>query len=329
MSLSDKNNCSRNIIGAHALQNKRILSKLSKDNHVIIMNYKNKPLFINVDHERLSLNLFSKVGVNDATKYPCFCKKHDDEVFADIEKDGCDFTKGNKKQEFLYAYKAFIFEYYKQKINYKQFQQLAKDMLSKLKEVSIIRYYRELTSKELDVNYYKIKFDEALLSCNYNTIETVIVELPSVINFANFSCISPRYNLHGKRNKLFNRKDKVHRKLFITIFPDNMKSYILVSYLKSDYKYFKSFVDQIKSEDKNLIMFYFNSTIPIYSDNIVLNPNLWNSWAEEIQIAFNYLNNLNGHEWIMDKAISFGLKNNRKYKDKAIGYRSSKINMFG
>lgn len=325
----DKSTCTKKIKKAHALQNNRILSKLSRDNHVVIMNYKKKPLNIKLDNgEKLLIKIFELEGVNRATRYPCFCYKHDDEVFADIEKSGCDFVPGNKKQEFLYAYKAFAFEYYKHTVEIKQFQRIAKDLPSSLKDPVNVQKYRVLQSRLRDLEYYKTKFDNDLLTENYKNIETVVIELDNVINFANFSCFCPRYDLHGKRIKAFNRGEKITSKVFATIFPDELKSYILISYYRDDYKYFKHFINQLSSEDHNLIRFYFNSIIPIYSDNIVINPRLWDSWNEDIQIAFTYYNNLNGQEWIMDKAISFGLKNHRKYSNMKVDYTSSRINMF-
>ncbi len=55
-----------------------------------------------------------KVGVNHATTATCFCDVHDDEVFAPIEKrGGTIFDKESEEHKYIYAYKAFIFEYYK------------------------------------------------------------------------------------------------------------------------------------------------------------------------------------------------------------------------
>lgn len=325
----NKNECTKAIKRAHALQNNRILSKLSEDNHVIIMKERKQPKRIKLSNkEFISIKTFEREGVNKAKRYTCFCNKHDDEVFAPIEKYNCEFKNGNKEQEFIYAYKSFAFEYYKQSVNVRCFQKLIKDKPSQLRDIKIINKYRNLNSRNTDFEFYKQRFDKALLDRDFDCIETVAIKLESTIKFADFSCITPRYDLHGKKIRAFNAKEGVKSKLFITIFPDLSCSYILVSCFKSDYKYFRKFIEQLRENDVNLICFYFNSIIPIYSDNIVLNPKLWNSWSKETKIAFDYYNNLNGHEFIMDKAISFALKNHSKYKGKKIDYKSSKINMF-
>ena len=58
---------------------------------------------------------------------------HDDEVFAAIEKGAPAFDKGNDEHKFLYAYKAFIFEYYKKLVEQKAFQRMIKAKPSVLK----------------------------------------------------------------------------------------------------------------------------------------------------------------------------------------------------
>ena len=56
----------------------------------------------------------SKTSVNDATTETCFCDYHDNVAFAIIEKGAPDFDDSRDDMKFVYAYKAFIFEYYKQ-----------------------------------------------------------------------------------------------------------------------------------------------------------------------------------------------------------------------
>ena len=48
-----------------------------------------------------------------------FCDIHDDEVFAPIEKGAPAFDKDSDEHKYIYAYKAFIFEYYKKLVEQK------------------------------------------------------------------------------------------------------------------------------------------------------------------------------------------------------------------
>ena len=63
-----------------------------------------------------------RIGVNKATTQSCFCDFHDNVVFADIEKPLDGFDKNDEKQIFIFAYKTFIFEYYKDLVAIKLFQ---------------------------------------------------------------------------------------------------------------------------------------------------------------------------------------------------------------
>ena len=149
----DKSRCVKHIKEAHALQNNKIISLLSENGHVYMLNDKKPPLIIPTEKGEIeTLTLLDKVGVNRATTATCFCDIHDDEVFAAIEKGAPAFDKGNDEHKFLYAYKAFIFEYYKKLVEQKAFQRMIKAKPSVLKSRMMVAYYRDisLTMREMD-----------------------------------------------------------------------------------------------------------------------------------------------------------------------------------
>lgn len=88
------------------------------------MDKKRQPLIIPIEGEEPEvMTEFSKVSANDATTETCFCDRHDNIAFAVIEKGAPDFDVNSESMKFVYAYKAFIFEYYKQIVSDKNFQQ--------------------------------------------------------------------------------------------------------------------------------------------------------------------------------------------------------------
>lgn len=120
----DKINCRGKIKNAHALQNNKILSLLAgSDRHVYTLDAKRQPYLYPMSTENI-ISIFEvhKTSVNDATTETCFCDYHDSEVFSLIEKDSPIFDENNKRMKFLYAYKAFIFEAYKDEVAYNAFQ---------------------------------------------------------------------------------------------------------------------------------------------------------------------------------------------------------------
>ena len=58
---------------------------------------------------------FTRVSGNKATTQSCFCDVHDTQAFKVIEAGSPDFDANNDEMKFVYAYKAFVFEYAKQR----------------------------------------------------------------------------------------------------------------------------------------------------------------------------------------------------------------------
>lgn len=72
--------------------------------------------------------------------------------------------------------------------------------------------------------------------------------------------------------------------VFFTSFPaTENKSYILISVLKEDLDVYKQYFEQIRNAPLGLTQYYMNVFIPLYSQNLILSPSLWNSWSEMAQ----------------------------------------------
>ena len=262
----NKQECSGKAIGAHALQNNRILSKLEVDKHVMMIDKKSIPECVTMDDgEKLYYYKFDKKCVNEATKYHCFCKDHDDAVFKDIEKDGTEYIIGNKKQEFLFAYKSFAFEFYLQSVKKIKFQKHVKILPSILHDYKTVFEYRTLQRKSKELLDYKEAFDNILINGNYQMLNSVMIEFDEEIIFANFSCFIPRFTIDGKKIRKFFEKVISDKLIFFTIYPSNKKSYLIISYFEEDYKLLKPLIRSFRNSVHNLLKFYFNTIFPIYS----------------------------------------------------------------
>jgi hypothetical protein len=289
--------CKNKSIDAHALQNNRILSLLSEKDHVITLNIKKQGITVgNTKKDFDIIQEFELSSVKQTTTYRCFCKKHDNDLFAVIEKAGCDFDKNNSEQRFVYAYKCFIFEYYKELVVINSMQKLFKRYPSFIKQIPIIKAYRDSSLKINEMEYYKKIFDKGVLFKLYDDIKTEVIEINGFIGVANFACISPNFDIHGKRIK--NIKNKRMRRIFVTIFPTNNKSYILLSYLGEDIEVYKNLIYQLKTEDIDIIKFYFNYMILLYSENVVIGPKLWDSFSDSEKEKITVLANAKGRQLI-------------------------------
>ena len=292
----DQKNCKKPIKNAHALQNNKIISLLAgNERHVYTMSANQQP---RIEKNKVGVPEviveFKKTSANKATTSTCFCDRHDNIVFAAIEKGAPSFDKYNEEMKFVYAYKAFIFEYYKAQESFKIFQKSFKRCPLAFKNILMVMMYR---MQQLDIEYFdsvKAHFDEEIMANTHNGVETVVIEIPEQIKFACFAFIAPLCDLNGKKIK-HTSNNKTHR-LAITIFPENSRSYIILSCLKKERAAYNDFFNQLKSERIDKIKYYFSLILPLYSENIVLSPELWNQWDEDIKKTLVLYSNISNHK---------------------------------
>ena len=325
----DQATCKKMIKKAHALQNNKIMSLLAGESrHVYLLDAKKKPIFIPMDNgEVVPIVPMSRVSANEATTETCFCELHDTKAFEVIEAGAPDFDPSNKAMKFVYAYKAFIFEYYKQSTSWEIFQKCFSENPQAFRDPKSVALYRMLALKMQEFEPVKALFDNEIMAGTYKGIYTVAVKLPQVIKFAAYAYVAPTYDLEGKKIK-HTRKGTMHR-IALTIFPEKTYSWILVSCLDTESNIYQIFFEQLGSASVDKIKFYFNMMLPLLSENVVLSPDLWEKWSEDTQMAYTVLANSNGPEAVrMEMAIGMRLRNAARSKKENIYSGNSKINLF-
>lgn len=325
----DHAHCKGSIKEAHALQNNKIISLLAgTDRHVYILDSKRQPLLIPMEKgEIIPYVGISKTSANKATVETCFCDYHDNVAFAAIEKGAPAFDDSNDEMKFVYAYKAFIFEYYKQKMSMDIYRSCFKDNPSAFLDKTMVSMYRMLQMKMQEFEPIKKHFDTQILAGTHNGIYTCAIKLPETIKFADYAFIAPDYDLNGK--KISHTKKGVMHRLAITIFPEQSCSWVLMSCLDSEKGIYARLFNQMENSSIDKIKFYLNLILPLYSENMVLSPDLWTSWDEKTQTAYTFYANLNGPDAKkMGMAIHFGLKNASRSKNPTVYKSNGKINLF-
>lgn len=325
----DQVHCKGNIKAAHALQNNKIISILAgSERHVYMLNPKKKPLLIPMpDGEVIPIVELSKTSANDATTETCFCDLHDNIAFAVIEKGAPDFDETSEEMKFIYAYKAFIFEYYKQRIGFDIFRSNFKENPAAFLSMDMVEMYRMFQLKEQEFEPIKLHFDEQIMAGKFDGVVTCAIKIPEQINFANYAYIAPDYDMNGRKIK-HTVKGNMHR-VAVTVLPEVNQSWLLVSCLKSERHIYEILFRQLKTASLPKLKFYINLVLPLYSENMVLSTALWESWDEEVQMAYTYYANLKGKDFmVMGKGIGFGLKNAARHKSDDVYNALPKINLF-
>lgn len=310
----DQTRCQGDIKEAHALQNHKIISLLaSSDNHVMMQDHTKQPIIVNDDPlNPVVIVPFSKVSGNKATTQSCFCDLHDTELFKPIEAGAPDFDPDNEEMRFVYAYKAFVFEYAKQL----QLMSILKETFAERPQVSLIpemvKEYRIQCIRMEEFEPVKNHFDSEIMSGTHNGIETCVVKIPYQIGFANYAYIAPDFDLNGERIETIDECRKMHR-LAITVLPESNQSYILLSCLSSEEIIYHDFFDQIQESDISKVLFYFNFLLPLFSENLVISEKLWDNHSEKGQFGLVHMANLIGtDQFNLSHSIGMALRNAAK-----------------
>jgi len=279
--ISKNHQCSERIIKAHSIQNNRILNKLSKNGLVLYFNFGNTNRPVE----------FEEMGRKKASTFSGFCSFHDQTIFDPI--DNYSYTRGNKEQEFLYAFRSFARGY--------ATKRTAVNLLDRMNKLFPSEEYESLPPARIraygirrtmnDFERCRKIFYNSLLSKSYYRIETDVIVFDSEYSFA----VSAAFYLLGDSNgKLKNDPldpNKYIAPFFLTIFPDCGKTFVLMSYFKKDkdiYSFLKSQVVNNTIEQQQVII---SNIVVINSENIVFSPDRFNSLPkEDIEMFYKVYN---------------------------------------
>lgn len=321
--------CRGSIKEAHALQNHKIISLLaSDDNHVLMLDHTKQPIVADDNMiNPIVIVPFSKVSGNKATTQSCFCNLHDTELFKPIEAGAPDFDPNNEEMKFVYAYKAFIFEYAKQLHLMRMLREIFAERPQFCTLPDMVKEYRIQCMRMEEFVPVKNFFDAKILSGIHDGIETCVITIPHRIGFANYAFIAPDFDLNGEKIETIDDEGKMHR-LAVTVFPETNQSYILLSCLSSEGKIYNDFFEQIRTSSLDKILYYFNLVLPLFSENLVLSEKLWNKHSSKGQFGLVHMANLVGKDQFkLSQAIGMSLRNAAKNK-KSNYSKSGEIDLF-
>lgn len=325
----NQSQCKGRIKEAHALQNNKIISMLAGNyRHVYIMDTKKQPLILPMKKGESHIIVpISKTSANKATTETCFCDFHDNIAFAAIEKGAPDFDETNEEMKFVYAYKAFIFEYYKQRTAMDIFKECFKKNPAAFRSLPMVGMYRMLQLRMQEFEPIKSHFDKEIMAGTHNGIITCVVKIPEQIKFADYAYIAPNYDLDGNKIK-HTVKGTMHR-IAVTVFPESTQSYILLSCMETEKDIYQKLFHQLEKAAVDKIKLYMSLVLPLYSENIVLSPELWGNWNEEIQTAYTFYANLIGSQAVVyEKAIGLMLRNSAKSRNEFDYSKRVKTDLF-
>lgn len=262
--VDENNECEGNIVNAHSIQRGKILTSIAKNGEVYTLSYDYNEL------ERFSTT-FVKEGIKKFSTFSGFCQKHDKEIFQPIEDR--EFI-GTPEQMQIYAYRAFIRDLHTKKVarninriaikNDDWLKDLLKDIVD-LRNISEFCYSGLIKSHFSGFKHYCISLDKFYpVVCNSTFI-------PYQDHMG-----SPVFSKY-EYNEIQNFASNPIYIPFITlnVFPENGKTYVLISCLKTRESSFQFVNDMLKQNEDKLLL-SISTMILTNCENIAFNPDYIN-----------------------------------------------------
>lgn len=270
--------CAKKIVKAHTVPKSSSLKAIAVDGHVLGLKLGLES--IQENHGKLRPE---KIGINNASTFTGFCQKHDDQLFACLEKQP---FKKLEEQCFKLAFRSFAREYYTKSALVNMYE--VNSALDKGKPE-----YRQLEIQEQafltnvgaeaglrDNIFHKEKFDQCLDSKDYSDIRAIVFEYGELFPIQVSGSVNPDFCFNNTQLQDLSNLERVPDLLSFTSFYDGNKSYIVLSWLKHCHGSCTALVKSLMSKPKEDISTYLAQYIFSNFENYFISPAWWESISE-------------------------------------------------
>jgi hypothetical protein len=270
-------NCSSKIIRAHSIQNNRILNKISRNGEVL--NFSEAG-----DNNEIKL---SRIGRKKATTFTGFCGYHDNAIFVPIE--STDYKERNHEQEFLFAYRALAKEYHAKKWSIKLLQETINKLSNDRALEKLSSYLAGATASLAQLNFQREMFNSFLGKRDFDIISTRIIKFHEEYHIAVSSAFTVEKDFNGNSINNFSDLETHLKYIYLSVFPQNGKTYVLLSYLRKNKKFFSAFMNKIFEKSVNEKKITLSNIIAIHVENFAFSPIRWERISEAEKSEFQSL----------------------------------------
>ena len=275
-----KCDCDKKIVNAHTVSKSSNLSLISKNNHVYDF-YLNPSYIFNDSPPTAKQNL---KGINQASTFKIFCKKHDSELFKDFEDNPLSL---NSKHLFLIHYRTITQELYKKEVTYTQYSKYIEKLENELDYQSItnIKRMKRGTGVAIrDMSIIKNTIDDDLINERYSEVKSFVILLDNPIDIMTSGAFNP--NITFDNETIFDLNDHSKNAPLLSVnslsFNENKQSIIVFSWipkLDTDNTIGK-FIDSLeKFNDKEIVPAVFNLIFKSI-ENIFISPNWLDAFSD-------------------------------------------------
>lgn len=273
-----KKGCSKEIVQAHTIPRAGSLTRIARDGHVYTFR---SGL---ADLKRTGGLIVPKlVGIRQASTFTGFCAKHDNEIFAPVEKRP--FT-ASPEQCFLLAYRAFAREVFTKRATYESTEVMRSldcngDKIQQIANHSFVSGVATGASRGVRDNaHIKRDFDQILVSGNFDTIKTYVIELNHVPPVMCSGSFFPEYDFEGNQLQDLADFSRVPDLLCINILCEEHRGYIVLSWIAHHGQASQKLVRSLHRLDDANITSAIVRLLFEYIENICISPEWWEGLTE-------------------------------------------------
>ncbi len=277
-------NKNKDIIKAHTIQKSQSLKSISESGHVLQFDQTYNGI---KDFVLYGSCQPKKVGINKATTFYGFCKKHDKSLFSAIEDDEIIPTE---EQVFLFTFRTLAREYYTKSaaVNASPvFENIAQERPE-------IRHFLNIQNAGLNAGLKKLEkiylsFSENLMKRNYSILNHLFIKINQIPDIMCGGLLYPDHDFD--RNLIQDLTDvDILEWVSFTIFSQYGIGYILFSW-EYESTIVLNFITNLLTHSNiinRIVGFAFE-----YTENIVFSPQWWNklSPAKQKDLCFRAYDN--------------------------------------
>lgn len=269
----DISECSKNVVGAHSIQNNGVLNKISFENHVYTLS-------LEIEQNTMLPQLkFIPVGKNRASIFSGFCKKHDEEYFKCIEDEEYEETP---EQNYWFAYRALCFELHRKLRLKKSYTTLFQKHAHATKVPSIYtNYYNtELNIRDSWKEYERFK--NIYMERSFDKLESFVKEIPFKVGFTATTSVAVGIDMEGSiAADIYNYDKKLFiPSLYLSVIPKENSTIIIISRFKEDTCYEDILLQLVNNKNDEKLFKYITFCLAEYSENVYFSPSVIDSLNE-------------------------------------------------
>lgn len=277
-----KNKCRGKISSAHTVP-KASLKQIARNGHV----YSFKPSLETLRENQGQL-VPELLGINRASTFTGFCTRHDNAIFAPLEKKA---FSGTSEQCFLLGYRALSMELYKRRAAIKNLEIFHDADKGKTpEEQSKIQAFTQTYKIGLDAgteeaSQYKSRFDNSLESGDFNTAQGYIIEFEAPLPVMCSGTVYPEQDFKGVELQDISNLSITPDLICFASFYGGKHGVVAFSWLSENGPACRQFIESlIDIPDQHvtgaLLRFFFT-----HCENVHLNPDWWESLSQGNQDA--------------------------------------------